>query len=323
MVDDRSEDKVSGRDNSFPEPPSSRRDQRQPAADSGFLPAPASSYQDQRGPIEQKKDQSSVVERLRERAAQAMDLAFSHQRRCRQLEQEASVLRDHLTRTKGELESVREEKLKAESDCKILDARLSRVMGQESLANRGNLSLAGTGSQPELLARELDVFRKKIEGIIRMTRTSSYGGDPKDYVARGVATLSEVIFRRGAELLCTTAVAEAMATEVRDALASQFSLVALGADTSVVQDAAFHGFELLRRIVISTAPSQPGILIFAAKGVPYSLDEHESWPGSSEDDGSRIALTIYPGYRVGQVLYRRPLVTTTPPMSAVTSHQRT
>jgi hypothetical protein len=154
-----------------------------------------------------------------------------------------------------------------------------------------------------------------MERLVRQTRPEGAAGNPRDYVARAVATMSRLVFLHGAPLLysaVSTGTAAAVA-QVGYAFCRDMDAVLSETIKPDFEKAVTAGFELLRRVVFSTAPAHPGVVLFVPENSLYDPNKHELWPGSSEEPQAKIATTVYPGYQVGPEVYVKPTVTTTIP----------
>lgn len=229
-----------------------------------------------------------------------------------EVDAEKRSLQQALAQANREIEATRSDRSRVKAERDQLDQRLTMQMGEACLSDRTNLSIAGTVSQPNQIADEFREFQKRFEKVVRKTRKSAPGENAKYEVARGVALLARLVFDRAAQLLCAIGGLDEVtaARDVRSLFCEKMPADSAAAATEAIETVASEGFQLLRRVVISTAPQKPGVIVFVSAGVQFNSHIHQVWADSPNTEDASVLFTVYPGYFVGDEPFVRAVVTT-------------
>jgi len=221
-----------------------------------------------------------------------------------------SELRQELIQSRQENEKLTQQLAGVTREFEQTDERLGILLAHGSTLDRGALSISSTTSDPEKNKNAFAAFKNGVEEISRtLIRTQTFQNqiERRTSLALLQAKLTEYLFRFGSTKLAFAN--ELDEIELPNDLSRLISSeVVLGSLSRLRAEVV----QLVYSVVISTAPSQPGKIVFVARGTFIDPHEVDVFPGCEEGENHEVVMTVFPGYRVGDTYWVRPMVWTAP-----------
>lgn len=198
-----------------------------------------------------------------------------------------------------------------------LQERYGKLTATATLSDRRAISVFGSDSQPDKIATSFHAFRKQVDKFVheakRVAKISG-GEEGRLFSAHATAALTSYLFPLAASRLGVQNI-ECREVSLESAWGVLASTRSIFGDPKLTDE--FRGlFEdatvLVRRIVISTSPNNPGQITFVKPGDMLDHEAHEEWPGPVPDIRPKIEKTVFPGYSVGNTIYVRAQVLVVP-----------
>lgn len=252
------------------------------------------------GVCESLRSLTSHTSRLRADVARLDDLVWT-------LKQQINIRDQQIANLSAERDHLQAQYTEA-------DHRLGVMLSAGSMSDRGGLSISGSDSQPDHISQEFVAFRTRVEDIVRTAKKHAQLLDvnaKKLFVPQNTGILAVDLFAFGASKL-------GLSTSAPEYLSpldvwTRFRTTAGLSDVEEIQEAVrvacIRAIEIVRKVVLSTAPYDPGIVVFVPPGSAIGSNM-EVFPGCVDDSDAIVSKTIFPGYHVGESVWVKPMVWT-------------
>jgi hypothetical protein len=194
------------------------------------------------------------------------------------------------------------------------DRRLGVMLSAGSMSDRGSLSISGSDSQPDRISQQFVEFRVRVEEIVRTAKKHAQLTDAntkRQFGPQNTGALSFMLFSFGSSKLGLNLSAPEFISPVD--IWARFRAGAGVSDVAEVQMAIIHAcaqaIELVRNVVLSTAPHEPGQVVFPVSGSEVDSNM-EVFPGCVDGGDAVVSQTVFPGYHVGESVWVKPMVWT-------------